>query len=178
VVCVGLALGEGTGEGRGVATGFETEFEASAGDPLLLGKLESRTFCAAAEVDRSAEVLLAFAGPTVRLFAFEFRFSPALLLVDRGEAIRLLALEFRFDSTRGFDRGVSRPAFAAIAELAPATVNTTSSRFACCSTRALAPGGSRKEITVLSPLRCTFTSAKPRPRRASARGTSEAGILI
>ena len=180
-VCAGFAFGEETGVGRGVAAGFKPELAGNAaGDPLLLAKFESRAFWAAAELDRSADFLLAFVGAAARVLAFEFLLSPGPLLAESGKAIRLLTLEFGFDSARVVDRGITRAGFEATAELepAPATVNTTSSRFERCSTRAVAPGGRRKEMIVLSPLRCTFTSAKPRPRSASARGTSLAGILI
>src|SRR5437762_10809062 len=47
----------------------------------------------------------------------------------------------------------------------------------CCSTCAVAPGCRRNESSVLSPVRCDLTSANPRPRTASARGTSAAGIF-
>ena len=139
-----------------MAAGFELEAEGSAGGAaLLLVKLESRGSCVVAEADRLAEFLLAFAraagvlafgfrlssalllaanGAAVRLLAFESRLNFALLLTASGAAIRLLAFEFRFDSARVLDRGVSRPAFAVVAELAPATMNTTSSLFECCST--------------------------------------------
>ncbi len=189
------------GDGRGVAGGFDPEFEATAAvEPVWLAKLELPALCAVAEVDRSAAFLLADDGEAFRLLAVEFlfgsaflladdgeafrllafalRFASAFLLADDGEAFRLLAFEFLFDSALVMDRGNSRRAFDAIEELAPATVNTTSSRFERCSTRAVVPGWSRNETTVLSPLRCVFTSAKPRPRSASARGTSAAGILI
>jgi len=101
----------------------------------------------------------------------EFEF----LFVVAGEALRLLKFEFGFES--GIRRGKSRPEFDATGKDAPGTVKTTSSLFERCSTRAVAPGCSRNETTVLSPLRWAFTSAKPRPRRASVRGTSAAGIL-
>lgn len=154
-----FAVGEGRGDGRGVATALDPEFEAKVvAGAVLPVELELPPLRALDELDRSAEFLLAN---------------------DEGgvEALRLLAFAFRFESGPLTDRGRSRPALDALEELPPATVNTTSSRFERCSTRAVAPGWSRKETTVLSPLRCAFTSAKPRPRIASVRGTSAAGIL-
>jgi hypothetical protein len=59
----------------------------------------------------------------------------------------------------------------------PAAAITTSSRLPRCSTWAVAPGCRRKDSTVLLPLRWAVTSAKPRPRTASALGTSAAGTF-
>ena len=59
----------------------------------------------------------------------------------------------------------------------PGTDTTTSNLFARCSTWAVAPGCKRNERIVLLPLFCALTSTKPRPRTASARGTSAAGIF-
>jgi hypothetical protein len=96
--------------------------------------LELPAFRAGAELDRSAEFLLALAGgAVVRLPAFEFWFTATLLLADSGAALGLLTFEFLF-APRAAVAGVSRPAFVAIEELAPATVNTTSSRLPRCST--------------------------------------------
>jgi hypothetical protein len=58
----------------------------------------------------------------------------------------------------------------------PGMVKTTSSLLPCCSTRALAPGCNRNETTVSLAPRWTLTSLKARPRTASGRGTSAAGI--
>jgi hypothetical protein len=133
-VGVGFAVGDLIGDGRGVATGFEFELEARAGvGALLPAKLELPAFRAAAELDRSAEFLLALAGAVVRLPAFEFWFTATRVLADSGAALSLLTFEFLFAPRAAVD-GVSRPAFAAIEELAPATVNTTSSRLPRCST--------------------------------------------
>src|SRR5712692_7051327 len=80
------------------------------------------------------------------------------------ESDRDFSLLLTFDSVREA-RGAS------------GVVKTRSNPFDRCSTCALVPGSSWKESTVLSALRCTFTSAKPRPWAASARDTSAAGIL-
>jgi len=134
-VGVGLALKDRIGDGRGVATGFEFELAARAGvGPPLPAKLELPALRAVAELDRSAEFLLALAGAMGRLPAFEFRFNAAPLFADSGATLRLLTFEILFVPAPAVDRGVSRPVFAAIEELAPATVNTTSSRLPRCST--------------------------------------------
>jgi len=118
-VCAGVfTVGEGFGDGSGVATGFDPEFEVRAeAGPVLLARFELTLRDVAAD-DRSAAFLLADAGGTLGPLAFEFRFEFPLLI----------------------GRGTSRLAFDPIAELPPATVNTTSSRFECCSTLAVAPG--------------------------------------
>jgi hypothetical protein len=134
-VSVGFALEDRIGDGTGVATGFEFKLAAGAtAVPLLLARLELPAFRAIAELDRSAEFLLTLAAAVGRLPAFEFRFNAAPLLADSGVALRLLTFAFLFDPAPAVDRGVSRPVFAAIEELAPATVNTTSSRLPRCST--------------------------------------------
>ena len=149
----------GVGSGDGVAV-FNAELAAGVGVALFL-----LTGFAGFEL----EVL---SGAVVRaLDEFEF------LFVAGGAAVRLFAFESRFESGPGVLRE-SRPVFELTDEFAPGTVKTTSSLFERCSTRAVAPGRSRKETTVLSPLRWAFTSANPRPRRASVRGTSAAGILM
>ncbi len=115
-----LIVEDGSGDGTGVAPGFDPEFEAAAGVVLLV-ELELPPLRALDELDRSAEFLLA----------------------DNeggGIVLRLLAFELRFDSEPFICRCGSRPALAATAVLPPATVNTTSSRFERCSTRAVAPG--------------------------------------
>jgi len=130
-------LGEWIGDGGGVATGFELVLAARvAADPLLLAMLELAALRAGAAVklDRSAEFLLTLAGAVVGLPAFEFRFDATPLLADSGAALRLLTFEFLFDPAAAADRVVSRPGFEVSEELAPATVNTTSSRLPCCST--------------------------------------------
>ena len=93
-----------------------------------------------------------------------------------GALLRLTVSGFGLESS-GFDRVASRVRLDETPGDPPGTVTTTSSLFARCSTCAVAPGCSRNESTVLSPLRCAVTSANPRPRTASARGTSAAGIF-
>jgi hypothetical protein len=150
------------GEGLGVATGFDPALDDAVVAPTLLA-------------------VLVLDGAVLReLDRFGFRFAGVVGLfnvLEVFEELCLLALGFRLVSGSVLDRGrvVSRPAFDV--PLPPGTVNTTSSRFERCSTCAVAPGWSRKETTVLSPLRCVLTSANPRPRVASARGMSAAGIL-
>lgn len=131
------------------------------------------------EADLLGELVLVGTGPRVAA-RLALRFADVLAFfsaLDEFEELGLLAFAFRVKAASGFDCGrfVSRPAFVLV--LPPGIVKTTSSRFECCSTCAVAPGCSRKETTVLSPLRWVFTSPKPRPRVASARGTSAAGIL-
>jgi len=126
-----------------------------------------------------AEFVLGETGPRVAA-RLAFRFADAFAFfntLDAFEEVGLLAFAFRFTFESGPDRGrvVSRPVFALV--FPPGTVKTTSSRFERCSTCAVAPGCSRKETTVLSPLRWALTSANPRPRVVSALGTSAAGIL-
>jgi len=160
---IGLVEGSGFGVATGVAPGFDPAFVDGA----------------MSEADLLAVLLLEGTGPRVAArFAFRFADVFAFLnALDEFEELGLLAFAFRFTAESGFDcrRVVSRPAFVLV--FPPGIVNTTSSRFECCSTCAVAPGCSRKETTVLSPLRWAFTSAKPRPRVASALGTSAAGIL-
>ena len=157
-----FATGDAFGAGLGVAAGFGPALDDAVAAPTLLA-------------------VLVLDGAVPREFdKFAFRFDGVVGLFNALEAFAtlcLLALGFRLVSDSVLDRGrvVSRPAFDV--PLAPGTVNTTSSRFERCSTCAVAPGWSRKETTVLSPLRCVLTSAKPRPRVASARGMSAAGIL-
>lgn len=159
--CAGVGVGSfavGDGTGDGVAAVFNAVFAADAEAALFL---------------LAAFAALEF-GEVAALRALdEFEF----LFVAAGDAFRLLAFEFLLESGPGMLLGNSRPEFDGTDGGAPGTVNTTSSLFERCSTRAVAPGCSRKETTVLSPLRCAFTSANPRPRRASVRGTSAAGIL-
>jgi hypothetical protein len=189
------ALGEATGDGKGVAAVFNPEFKARVpGSPVLLLEFEFTP----PEVDRSAPIFAALfskdEGEVPRWLAFAFRFGAVLveafllacddealldeefLLAKVDGAIREAVFEFRFAPL--FDAEDCRPVFAVFEEeLPPGTVKTTSRWFARCSTRAVEPGCRRNESTVLSPARCVFTSANPRPRSASARGTSAAGIL-
>src|SRR5438477_12499049 len=107
-----------------------------------------------------------------------------LLLLAVGEPLRLpvwvaaffCGADLRFASGSAFDRAFEPP-FDALRVRPPGTLNTTSSLFPRCSTCAVAPGCSRNETTVPSTVFCAFTSAKPRPRTVSARGTSLCGIL-
>ncbi len=153
-------VAEARGEGAGVAVGLATEFAVNAGAGLGLAF--------------ELELELVF-----RELFFAVVLEEFLFVSNEGEgaAGRLLALEFRFESDPRLGGAESRPALAAAAEFPPGTVKTTSSLFERCSTWAVVPGCSRNETTVLLPVRCVFTSAKPRPRRVSARGTSAAGIL-
>ena len=73
-------------------------------------------------------------------------------------------------------RATSRPVEVELPEREPGMVKTTSSLLPRCSTRAVAPGCSRKDTTVSLAPRCTLTSPNARPRTASGRGTSAAGI--
>lgn len=150
-----------------MAVGLGAEFEFSAVDGVgfafALDELALPAFRANVELDRSEEFLPAVDAGAVpaRLLALAF----------------LLVLAFLFDADVFGGRGKSRAALARAAEFPPGTVNTTSRRLERCSTCAVAPGWSLNETTVLSPLRCAFTSPNPRPRSASARATSAAGIF-
>ena len=101
------------------------------GAPVLLPKLELPPVRAVAEEALIAEFLL---------LAAEFLLPAEFLLAGDGEVFRLFAFEFRFEPALVLGRGTSRPAFDAIEAPPPGTVNTTSSRFERCSTRAVAPG--------------------------------------
>lgn len=169
---------------------FDPELDTSLpGRPVLLPEFE---FAPLPGVDLSAAFFAALfssvEGEVPRWLAFAVRFGAVLfeaflfacddeafLLAKDDGAIREAVFEFRFAPL--FDGEDCRPVFDAVDELPPGTVKTTSRRFARCSTRAVEPGCKRNETTVLSPARCVFTSANPRPRTASARGTSAAGIL-
>ena len=160
---IGLVEGTGFGVATGVAPGFDPAFVDGANT----------------EADLLAELVLEGTGPRVAA-RFAFRFADVFAFfnaLDEFEELGLLAFAFRVKAESEFDCGrfASRSAFVLV--FPPGIVKTTSSRFECCSTCAVAPGCSRKEITVLSPLRWVFTSPKPRPRVASALGTSAAGIL-
>ena len=148
----------------GVAPGFDAEFSGDAARALfLLAALDLL------ELD-------AVEGDALRVVA-AFDRSRTFLLVAAGEVFRLLALAFLFDSGTVTGREISPDEFDATDGRPPGTVKTISSLFARCSQCAVAPGSSLKETTVKSPLRWAFTSANPRPRRASACSTSAAGIL-
>lgn len=200
-------LGDGIADGKGVAAVFSPEFEARLpGRRVLLPEFEfaplpgaerSAAFFAAlfssvdGEVPRWLAFAVRFGAVLVEAFllacdddafflawddeAFLLACDEEFLLAEDDGAIREAELEFRFAPL--FDGEDCRPVFAAVEELPPGTVKTTSRWFARCSTRAVDPGCKRNESKVLSPARCVFTSANPRPRISSARGTSAAGIL-
>jgi hypothetical protein len=165
-VALGFADGEGFGEASGVGVAFELGLVLVEGvrrDP----DLAALVFTEAKDPGRDAlELAFRFAGVV--------EVEPLRLLGEFAFVFLLLDLRLAFVSTLGRERFVFE--FAA-AVLPPGTVNTTSSRLARCSTWAVVPGCSRKDTTVLSPVFCVFTSVNPRPRVASARGTSEEGIL-
>lgn len=183
-----LAVGDGDGDGKGVATGFDGELKAEVGEaPFLLAVLAVLAFEGGAgaglttfdDFERLDAVLVAGGSEVLRLLT-ALMFTGAVLrlltlvFTGAGEELRLFALEFSF----GVKTGMLRTEFVAAVEVAPGSVKTTSNWFECCSTRPVAPGCSRKETTVLSPIRWTFTSANARPRSDSARGISAAGILM
>ena len=149
---VGEAFGEGVSAGVGVAFVIELvdEFVLSAFD-LALVLFDD---VLPGELSRAGAFLFPVVDGVPRLFAFALRAESTLL-----------------------GRVKSRGRFEAMLGLPPGTATTTSSLFPRCSTWAVAPGCRRKESTVLSPVRCDFTSENPRPRSASARGTSAAGIF-
>jgi hypothetical protein len=159
-----FAVLEGFGEGLGAGVGVALTLDAA---PVLLFEFE---------FDNPDGV------EEFRLPLFLFEFAAGLFELDGlfefdGGAPRLFVLALRFDSA-SVGLVTSRVRFDATAGVPPpGTLTTTSNLFARCSTWAVAPGCRRNESTVLSPARWAFTSAKPRPRTASARGTSAAGIF-
>ena len=163
--CAGVALGFADGEGFGEASGVGVAFELVLVEGVRLDPdLPALVLAEAKEPERGAlELAFRFAGVV--------EVEPLRLLGEVEFVFLLLDLRLAFVSTLGRERF----AFAA-AVLPPGTVNTTSSRLARCSTWAVVPGCSRKDTTVLSPVFCVFTSVNPRPRVASARGTSDEGI--
>jgi len=162
---VGDALASAEFSGDADANGF------GVGDPLASG-VAAGVGVALGIVGVAAEVAL----------LFEFRFDcagervfvPAATFL--GPLLRLIDSALRLESS-ALGRVASRLRLDAKLGDPPGTVTTTSSLFARCSTWAVAPGCRRNESTVLSPLRWAVTSANPRPRTASARGTSAAGIF-
>lgn len=170
--CAGVALGFADGEGFGEASGVGVAFE------LVLVFVEGVRL----DPDLPALVLAEAKEPERGALELAFRFAgvvevePLRLLGEFEFVFLLLDLRLAFVSTLGRERFAFAFEFAA-AGLPPGTVNTTSSRLARCSTWAVVPGCSRKDTTVLSPVFCVFTSVNPRPRVASARGTSDEGIL-
>lgn len=151
---VGDAFGEGVAAGVGVAFAVDPvdEFELSGFDLVfvLFGD------ALAGELSRPAAFLFPEVDGVPRLFVFEFALPRESTLPGRVK---------------------SRGRFEAMLGVPPATATTTSSLLPRCSTCAVDPGCSRNESSVLSPVRCDLTSANPRPRTASARGTSAAGIF-
>lgn len=148
---VGEAVGEGVTAGVGVALAVDPvdEFVLSGLDLafVLFGD------ALPGELSRPAAFLFPEVDGVPRLFAFAL---PPESLPGRVKS------RGRFEATLG---------------VPPATATTTSSLLPRCSTCAVAPGCRRNESSVLSPVRCDLTSANPRPRAASARGTSAAGIF-
>ena len=157
----GFALGDGlaVGVAIGVGVGLTDELDLFA-EPELSGALFDFVSVAAG----FGAVLL-----------FEEFFAAGLFELVEG-LMRLLVSAPRIPLvTFGI---VSRVRFVATEEVPPpGTDTTTSNLFARCSTWAVAPGCKRKEMSVVVPVRCTFTSVNARPRATSARGTSAAGIF-
>jgi hypothetical protein len=145
-VAFGLAVGAGVGVATGAMMVFGGGLAAPSFDPDLSAPFGSEVFDAAFRAVGDG-LLTGLAGVLAELDAGFVRAASRLLI---------------FDPTGG-TRAV------------PGALKTTSSLFERCSTCAVAPGCSRNEITVLSAPRWTLTSANPRPRVASARGTSAAG---
>jgi len=123
------------------------------------------------ELSRADEFLLLVWFP--RLFAFV---SKALLSREGWMRVLALGLADRMPPVVS-DHWKLRGRLVALGVLLPGTAITTSSRLPFCCTWAVEPGCNRKARVVLVPLLCAVTSAKPRPRTASARGTSDAGIF-
>ena len=104
-------------------------------EPALLSrefefdKAEEAELRTAPGLDRSAEFLLTVV-------------DDDLVAVEGFEEFGLLEFDLLLDSGTEVDRAPSRLLFAATAPevRAPGIVNTTSSRFECCSTCAVAPG--------------------------------------
>jgi hypothetical protein len=172
-VALGFADGEGLGDPNGVAVGLEPALVLVEEVRLDPG-LAALVLAEATDAERDP-VELAF-----RPVELAFRFAgvvgvePRRLLLEFEFVLLLLDLRLGFVSTLGRERFVF---VFAVAVLPPGTVNTTSSPLARCSTWAVVPGCKRKDTTVLSPVFCVFTSVNPRPRVASALGTSAVGIL-
>src|SRR5260370_9314529 len=159
--CVGFGAGFGDGVAFGLAAGAGVGVVTEA-MMVLGGGLAAPSF----DPDLSEPC-----GSVV--FAAAFRAASDGLLTGRAGVLA------EFDA--GFVRATSRlSAFdpAAGTRVVPGVLKTTSSLFECCSTCAVAPRWNPNEMTVLSEPRWTLTSTKPRPRVASARGTSAAGSFI
>jgi hypothetical protein len=146
---LGVAVGLGLGFAEGVGEGF--------GDGVARGVSVGR-----ADADRSLEFRLV--GRSAEPTLFEFVLPRRCESEGGGAGPASL-------------RATSRPVDVELPERAPGMVKTTSSLLPRCSTRAVAPGCRRKETTVSFAPRCTLTSPNARPRTASGRGTSAAGIL-
>ena len=157
----GCALGDGlaVGVAIGVGLGLAEELDLFA-EPELSGAL----FEFASVADCFGAVLLFEEFLAAGLFELVEGLMRLLVSVPRIPLMPLgIVSRVRLDATVGVPP--------------PGTETTTSSLFARCSTWAVTPGCKRNERIVLSPLFCAFTSTKPRPRTASARGTSAAGIF-
>ena len=122
-----MLTGEGRGDATGVGLGFDPEFPKDAVfEPVSLSrefefdKAEEAELRAAPGLDRSAEFLLTVVDDD---------------LVEGVEEFGLLEFDLLLDSGTEVDRPLSRLLF-----VPPGIVNTTSSRFECCSTCAVAPG--------------------------------------
>jgi hypothetical protein len=123
------------------------------------------------ELSRADEFLLPAWFP--RLFVFDSR-----ALLSRAGLMRLLALALADRAPPVVsDHWKFRGRLEALGVPLPGTAMTTSRRLPLCCTWAVEPGCNLKARVVLVPLLWAVTSAKPRPRTASARGTSAAGIF-
>lgn len=164
-----VAVGDGellccatNGETRGVAVGLGLDLAEGVGEGLGDGVARGVGVARAeAAEDRSFAFRLPArsAGPNL----FEFVFPRRCESAGGGAGPASL-------------RATSRPVDVVLPEREPGMVKTTSSLFPRCSTLAVAPGCIRKETTVSLAPRCTLTSPNARPRTASGRGTSAAGI--
>ena len=170
--------GEGTGE---LLVAIE-DFGAGVGEAFAVGEAFGEGVTAgvgvAFAVDPVDEFVLLGFDPAFVLFgdalAGELSRPAAFLFPEVDGVPRLFAFALPRESTLP-GRVKSRGRFEAVLGVPPATATTTSSLLPRCSTCAVAPGCRRNESSVLSPVRCDLTSANPRPRTASARGTSAAG---
>ena len=153
----------------GVASGLDAEVLGDAPGSPALDKLEPVFDDLASSGDKVAG-----------LRAAEFDILVGINLLREGLDLPEVSLVCILDADKeGFLRSqTSLIQTAGVLRVRPpGTVKTTSSLLPRCSTCAVAPGCSRNETTVLSPAFCAFTSAKPRPRTVSARGTSLWGIF-
>ncbi len=179
-----MAVGEGRGEDSGVALGFDSGVAVDVSVSGVAFGLDAEVLDDAPgspgfdEFEPAFDDLESSGDEVAELRSAEF------LLLAVVEPFRFpvwvaaffCAADLLFASGSAFDRAFE-PAFDALRVRPPGTVNTTSSLLPRCSTCAVAPGCSRNETTVLSTVFCAFTSANPRPRTVSARGTSLWGIF-